>query len=213
MKIKDNMSTTFDHQAEMWATLTGPPEQFVEIAEWIDIVRPDLLKQFNRTSLVWGNIDTNEVMRKFKIACVEHAVEHAKKAQPTPLPDYWDEVAISCQRSIDILNGIGDMDMKFSIEDFNAANAAAVYCSNYDLRSPVRLQAYSAARAACAAVYAVYAKRNIPGSVVNTILTTIDAATLASGNRIAPETESTKMSRAYLIQLFINIILSEPHCK
>jgi hypothetical protein len=175
-----------DHQAEMWAVLCAPPEQFNELIELFDNM--EFKKKFKRTSFAWNTIDPDEVVRKFRVACVEYAMVMARKVQPTPTPDYWQTVEDSCRQVIDALNGNGDLVAARAAADaavraaYAAARAAAAYAAARAAYAAARAAAYAAdAAAARAAAYA--------------------AADAAAAARAAAEAD--------LSEIFINIILSE----
>lgn len=97
-------------KAEMWATLTGPPEPFVTLIGWLEgNNRLDLVKKINQSSAIWNTVDANEVIRKFNIACVRYVIGITKIMQRTSVPDYWDQVQGVCRRCVDALNGIGHL--------------------------------------------------------------------------------------------------------
>lgn len=190
------MSETFDNPAEMWAILSEPPKQFAELADWIRIINSNLFKQFKQTSLVWNSIDPDEVIRKFKISCIEYAFGYAKHCQPHPVPDYWEGIVASCKQSVDLLNGYGYVDT-ITLTDFSAAHDASFYGMHNDRSYP----AYSAARASIAGVYA---RQNNLQSVKNTVVYSVDAAYYSLNSD-----SSAENARNTLIKLFISIILSE----
>jgi hypothetical protein len=177
-----------DHQAEMWAVLCAPPEQFNELIELFDNM--EFKKKFKRTSFAWNTIDPDEVVRKFRIACVEYAMVMARKVQPTPTPDYWQTVEDSCRQVIDALNGNGDLVAARAAAD--AADAAAAYAA--DAAAAYAAAAYAADAAAYAAADAAAAARAAYAAAAY-------AADAAAAARAAAEAD--------LSEIFINIILSE----
>ena len=138
-----------DHQAEMWAVLCEPPEQFNDPLNYFDTV--EFKKKFNSTSFTWNNIDPDVVICKFRIACVEYAVHAARKAQPTN----WQPVEDACRQVIDALNGNGDLVAARAAADAaRAAAARAAYAAADAARAAAAADA--AADAAAAAYYAAY---------------------------------------------------------
>jgi hypothetical protein len=121
-----------EYQTDVWAVLCEPPEQLHKLVNDL-LVSPESKKKFNTTSFTWNIIDSDEVIRKFRIACVEYAMVAAAQLQPTPAPAYWLKVENSCQQVIDALNGYAA-----------AAADAAAYAAAY---------AVDAAAAAYAATY------------------------------------------------------------
>ena len=154
-----------DTQAEMWAVLCEPPEQFNYLIRHFDTA--EFKKKFNRTSFTWNTIDIDIVMRKFRIACVEYAMVMARKIQPTPTPDYWQTVEDSCRQVIDALNGNGDLDAARAADA--AADAAdAAYAAAYAARAA---DAYAArSTAAYAARTTAAAKADLSEIFINIIL-------------------------------------------
>ena len=129
-----------EYQTDVWAVLCEPPEQLHKLVNDL-LVSPESKKKFNTTSFTWNIIDSDEVIRKFRIACVEYAMVAAGRIQPTPAPDYWLKVENSCQQVIDALNGTGDL--------------AAVHAAASDAAWDAWIAAtHASARAADAAAYA-----------------------------------------------------------
>ena len=138
-----------EYQTDVWAVLCEPPEQLHKLVNDL-LVSPESKKKFNTTSFTWNIIDSDEVIRKFRIACVEYAMVAAGRLQPTPAPDYWLKVENSCQQVIDALNGTGDLAAAHA-----AARAAAAAAA-----SDAAAYAAAAAAASDAAAYAAaYAAR------------------------------------------------------
>ena len=191
-----------DHQAEMWAILCEPPEQFSDLLQYFNTV--EFKKKFNRTSFTWNTIDSDEVIRKFKIACVEYAVASARKVQPIPLPDYWQPIEDSCRQVVNALNDIGDLTAAGAAADAaDAARAAADVraAGAADVRAAGAATADdAAARAATAgaATAAAYAARAAAA-----------AAAAAARAAAAYAADARAAARAALFEIFINIILSE----
>ena len=186
-----------DHRAEMWAILCDPPDQFNELL--IDYFWDDMefRKRFNRTSLTWNTVDPDEVIRKFKIACVEYAVASARKIQPTPTPDYWQVVEIACQQVIDALNGNGDL---IAAAELAAARAAALAAARAAARAAdAAYAADAAAYAAARAAYAADAARAADAAY---------AADAAARTTVA-DAATRAAAKVDLFEIFINIILSE----
>ena len=129
-----------EYQTDVWAVLCEPPEQLHKLVNDL-LVSPESKKKFNTTSFTWNIIDSDEVIRKFRIACVEYAMVAAGRLQPTPAPDYWLKVENSCQQVIDALNGTGDL----------AAVLAAYGAAAWDAWIAAT---HASARAADAAAYA-----------------------------------------------------------
>ena len=129
-----------EYQTDVWAVLCEPPEQLHKLVNDL-LVSPESKKKFNTTSFTWNVIDSDEVIRRFRIACVEYAMVAAGRIQPTPAPDYWLKVENSCQQVIDALNGTGDLAAAHAAA--HAAASAAAYAAD--------AAAYAAARAAAAA--------------------------------------------------------------
>ena len=173
-----------DHQAEMWAVLCEPPEQFNDLIRHFDTV--EFKKKFNRTSFTWNTIDIDIVMRKFHIACIEYALAKARKVQPTILPDYWQPVEDACRQVIDALNGNGDLAAASAADAANAAADAAANAAAVNAAYAARAAAY-AARAAARAAYAA-----------------ARAAAYAAAADAARASADADLS-----EIFINIILSE----
>ena len=187
-----------DHQAEMWAVLCEPPEQFNGLLHYFDTV--EFKKKFNRTSFTWNTIDIDIVMRKFRIACVEYALATARKVQPAILSDYWQPVEDACQQVIDALNGNGDLADACAA----AASAAAAYAAD------AADAAYAAADAARAAAYAANAARAAARAAAASAAyaAAADAAARAAANAAAADAARASAD-ADLSEIFINIILSE----
>ena len=131
-----------EYQTDVWAVLCEPPEQLHKLVNDL-LVSPESKKKFNTTSFTWNIIDSDEVIRKFRIACVEYAMVAAGRLQPTPAPDYWLKVENSCQQVIDALNGTGDLAAAHAAASAAASAAAAAGAS-------AAASAYAAARAASA---------------------------------------------------------------
>ena len=128
-----------EYQTDVWAVLCEPPEQLHKLVNDL-LVSPESKKKFNTTSFTWNIIDSDEVIRRFRIACVEYAMVAAGRIQPTPAPDYWLKVENSCQQVIDALNGTGDLAAAHA-----AARAAAAAAAS---DAAAYAAAYGAARAA-----------------------------------------------------------------
>ena len=210
-----NGGTMLDHQAEMWAVLCEPPEQFNDLISHFDTV--EFKKKFNRTSFTWNTIDPDVVICKFRIACIEYAVASARKVQPTILPDYWQTIEDACQQVIDALNGNGDLDAAYAATDaaYAAADAAA---DAADAAVNAARAAANAARAAAyaarAAAYAAYAAANAARAAAYAAdaaaRAAADAARAAAADAAAyAANDARAAARADLSEIFINIILSE----
>ena len=152
-----------EYQTDVWAVLCEPPEQLHKLVNDL-LVSPESKKKFNTTSFTWNIIDSDEVIRKFRIACVEYAMVAAGRLQPTPAPDYWLKVENSCQQVIDALNGTGDLAAAHAAARAAAAAAAsdaaayaAAAAAASDAAAYAAAYAYAAARAA--ARDAAYAAR------------------------------------------------------
>jgi len=205
-----NGGTMLDHQAEMWAVLCEPPEQFNDLISHFDTV--EFKKKFNRTSFTWNTIDPDVVICKFRIACIEYAVASARKVQPTILPDYWQTIEDACQQVIDALNGNGDLDAAYAATDaaYAAADAAADAAdaavnaarAAANAARAAAYAAYAAANAARAAAYAADAAAYAAYAAANAARAAADAAAYAANDARAA-------ARADLSEIFINIILSE----
>ena len=139
-----------EYQTDVWAVLCEPPEQLHKLVNDL-LVSPESKKKFNTTSFTWNIIDSDEVIRKFRIACVEYAMVAAGRLQPTPAPDYWLKVENSCQQVIDALNGTGDLAAAHA-----AARAAAAAAAS-DAAAYAAARAAAAAAASDAAAYAAAA--------------------------------------------------------
>jgi len=135
-----------EYQTDVWAVLCEPPEQLHKLVNDLG-VSPELSKKFNTTSFTWNVIDSDEVIRRFRIACVEYAMVAAGRLQPTPAPDYWLKVENSCQQVIDALNGTGDV---AAARDAARDAADAAYGAAYGA-ADAAYGAYGAAAAARAA--------------------------------------------------------------
>ena len=180
-----------DTQAEMWAVLCEPPEQFNDLIRHFDTV--EFKKKFNSTSFTWNTIDPDEVMRKFRIACIEYAMAAAEiKVVSIPIPDYWQTVKDACQQVIDALNGNGDL------VDARAAAAHAAGAAASTAAASVADTAYYAARDASLALVPAPARDSFT-TFRNPYPTTAYAAVNAN----------TAAAEADLFEIFINIILSE----
>ena len=206
-----NGGTMLDHQAEMWAVLCEPPEQFNDLISHFDTV--EFKKKFNRTSFTWNTIDPDVVICKFRIACIEYAVASARKVQPTILPDYWQTIEDACQQVIDALNGNGDLDAAYAATDaaYAAADAAA---DAADAAVNAARAAANAARAAAYAAYAAYAAANAARAAAYAAdaaaRAAADAARAAAADAAAyAANDARAAARADLSEIFINIILSE----
>ena len=142
-----------EYQTDVWAVLCEPPEQLHKLVNDL-LVSPESKKKFNTTSFTWNIIDSDEVIRKFRIACVEYAMVAAGRLQPTPAPDYWLKVENSCQQVIDALTGTGDLAAA------HAAARAAAAAAARDAAAYAAARAAAAAAASDAAAYAAaYAAR------------------------------------------------------
>jgi len=191
-----------DHQAEMWAVLCEPPEQFNDLIRHFDTV--EFKKKFNRTSFTWNTIDIDIVMRKFHIACIEYALAKARKVQPTILPDYWQPVEDACRQVIDALNGNGDLAAA------SAANAAADAAANAAAAVNAAYAARAAAYAARAAARAAYAAARAAAYAAAADAARAAAyAAAADAARAAAADAARASADADLSEIFINIILSE----
>jgi hypothetical protein len=196
-------NTLREDQAEMWATLTGPPEHLVEIAEWIGDDET-LLKMFYRTAHTWDTINLYEVVRKFKIECIRFTMDLIKNKLPDPIPNYWPKVTAACQLGIDILNWLGGMD--YISDATRAAENAAEYHRVVAKTSGERRAAVSARKLGAMVWYAATTS-HLPecDDAINTAELTADAISFAFGN----SEETYKLAINEVIQLFISIILSE----
>jgi len=135
-----------EYQTDVWAVLCEPPEQLHKLVNDLG-VSPELSKKFNTTSFTWNVIDSDEVIRRFHIACVEYAMVAAGRLQPTPAPDYWLKVENSCQQVIDALNGTGDVAARAAaVAAYGAAYGA--YGAARDAAGAARAAAYAGAAAA-----------------------------------------------------------------
>ena len=198
-----------DHQAEMWAVLCEPPEQFNDLIRHFDTV--EFKKKFNRTSFTWNTIDIDIVMRKFHIACIEYALAKARKVQPTILPDYWQPVEDACRQVIDALNGNGDLAAA------SAAYAAAASAANAAADAAANAAAVNAAYAARAAAYAARAAARAAYAAARAAAYAAAAdaaraaayAAAADAARAAAADAARASADADLSEIFINIILSE----
>jgi len=193
-----------DHQAEMWAVLCEPPEQFNDLIRHFDTV--EFKKKFNRTSFTWNTIDIDIVMRKFHIACIEYALAKARKVQPTILPDYWQPVEDACRQVIDALNGNGDLAAASAADAANAAADAAANAAAVNAAYAARAAAY-AARAAARAAYA--AARAAAYAAAADAARAAAYAAAADAARAAAADAARASADADLSEIFINIILSE----
>ena len=184
-----------DHQAEMWAVLCEPPEQFNDLMRHFDTV--EFKKKFNSTSFTWNTIDIDIVMRKFRIACIEYAMAMAKiKIVSTPIPDYWQTVEDACRQVIDALNGNGDL-VTARAAAAAAADAAARAAPAAPAAASAADTAYYAARDASLALVPAHERHSFT-TFRNPYPTTAHAATNANTS-----------ADADLFEIFINIILSE----
>jgi len=150
-----------EYQTDVWAVLCEPPEQLHKLVNDLG-VSPELSKKFNTTSFTWNVIDSDEVIRRFRIACVEYAMVAAGRLQPTPAPDYWLKVENSCQQVINALNGTGDLDAAYAAAGAaraaaDAAGAARAAADAARAAARAARAAADAARAAARADYADYA--------------------------------------------------------
>ena len=194
-----------DHQAEMWAVLCEPPEQFNDLIRHFDTV--EFKKKFNRTSFTWNTIDIDIVMRKFHIACIEYALAKARKVQPTILPDYWQPVEDACRQVIDALNGNGDLAAASAADAANAAADAAANAAAVNAAYAARAAAY-AARAAARAAYAA-ARAAAYAAAADAAARAAAYAAAADAARAAAADAARASADADLSEIFINIILSE----
>ena len=136
-----------EYQTDVWAVLCEPPEQLHKLVNDL-LVSPESKKKFNTTSFTWNIIDSDEVIRRFRIACVEYAMVAAGRLQPTPAPDYWLKVENSCQQVIDALNGTGDLAAAHAAA---RAAASAARAASAAARAAARAAASAASAAARAA--------------------------------------------------------------
>ena len=136
-----------EYQTDVWAVLCEPPEQLHKLVNDL-LVSPESKKKFNTTSFTWNIIDSDEVIRRFRIACVEYAMVAAGRLQPTPAPDYWLKVENSCQQVIDALNGTGDLAAAHAAA---RAAASAASAASAAARAAARAAASAASAAARAA--------------------------------------------------------------
>lgn len=194
MTISDSLR---EDQSEMWATLTGPPEQLLGITEWLHRDQI-LLKKLNRTSYAWYTIDLNEVIRKFKIACIEYSINFVKDAQPIPIPNYWKQVEAASQLCIDALNGYANL--------ADASNAAD---SAHDIASQLAdsIATKSAERVADVVYYAAFISTDV---VMSSQAAAMAARTAATAVATASGwSEDPDLYVGDLMDILINIILSE----
>jgi hypothetical protein len=172
-------------KAEMWAVLCEPPEKIRELVDNL-AVSPELKKKFNTTSFTWNTIDPDEVIRKFRIACVRYAQSAARAVQPVPMPDYWTQVDAACEQVIDALNGMGDL---------AAARAATAHAAAAD-DAAYTATAHAAAGAARAAARAATAA-------------TAHAAARAAAGAAYTAARAHAAASADLFEILIQIILAE----
>ena len=149
-----------EYQTDVWAVLCEPPEQLHKLVNDL-LVSPESKKKFNTTSFTWNVIDSDEVIRRFRIACVEYAMVAAGRIQPTPAPDYWLKVENSCQQVIDALNGTGDLAAAHAAAHAaaSAAAAAGAYARAADAAAYGAAASDAARDAARADAYAYAAAR------------------------------------------------------
>ena len=206
-----------DQQAEMWAILCEPPEQFSDLLQYFNTV--EFKKKFNRTSFTWNTIDSDEVIRKFKIACVECAVASARKVQPIPLPDYWQPIEDSCRQVVNALNDIGDLTAARAgayaaraAADVRAAAGAATAAA-YAARAAADVRAAAGAARAAAAAYAAARATATYAAAARAAARAGAYAAIHAASADADDAKAVDAAHAAahadLFEIFINIILSE----
>jgi hypothetical protein len=184
------------YQAEMWAQLTGPPDQFVDLFEWANHNRR-LTQKLNRLSFIWNTVDTDTVNRKFKIACIRYAFRAAKTVQYSPSPLYWAKVMTACYDTINALQGIGDVTS--CIDGARGASRNAMYNKMY-LAGIIRSEDQSALRSASyAASCAAFAASD---DIINAAYEAVNAAI-----QVGQATYVT--GQEDIIDIFVNIAMSE----
>jgi hypothetical protein len=183
------------YQAEMWAQLTGPPDQFVDLFEWAKDNRR-LTQKLNRLSLIWNTVDTDTVNRKFKIACIRYAYRTAKTVQHSPSPLYWEKVMTACYNTINALQGIGDVTR--CIDGARRASDSAMYDKIYGgINGPIDYAAqHSASNAASCAAFAA------SDDITNAAYEAVNAAIHAGQATYDTGQED-------IIDIFVNIAMSE----
>ncbi len=184
------------YQAEMWAQLTGPPDQFVDLFEWANHNRR-LTQKLNRLSFIWNTVDTDTVNRKFKIACIRYAFRAAKTVQYSPSPLYWAKVMTACYDTINALQGIGDVTR--CIDSAHEASKNAMYNKMY-LAGIIRTEDQSAQHAASYA--ASCASFSASNDIVNAAYAAVNAAIQAGQATYDTGQED-------IIDIFVNIAMSE----
>ena len=181
-----------EYQTDVWAVLCEPPEQLHKLVNDL-LVSPESKKKFNTTSFTWNIIDSDEVIRRFRIACVEYAMVAAGRIQPTPAPDYWLKVENSCQQVIDALNGTGDL---------AAARAAAWHAWIAATHASARA-ADAASASACAADAASAAARAADAAAYGA------AASDAARDAARADAYAYAAAREDLFETLIQIIFAE----
>ena len=181
-----------EYQTDVWAVLCEPPEQLHKLVNDLG-VSPELSKKFNTTSFTWNVIDSDEVIRRFRIACVEYAMVAAGRLQPTPAPDYWLKVENACQQVINALNGTGDL----------AAARAAAYADAAYAAGAAAYAAAAGAAAYAAVDAAAYAAADAAGATARA------AAYAGAAYAYAAAAAAYAAAREDLFETLIQIIFEE----